>query len=351
MNNNINNNGFSQKLKKSNNNEYEDKFKKMLIEDTINAFSERKIMTTSSALNPKFKDILLKFIEEILFDIKNKKELRNLNEDFILKKIFDFFINKSNYQYKEKILKKILISKNYKQFSKSKEYNFLIKNIRSELRKVYGAFILKDYTHKNKILKMLKNSEDIEGHIALLKLHKSTNERLSHYKELYDIIFDKLPGKVKILDVACGLNPISSVFIRDKIEKYYASDISEEDCAFIRRYFKKVNIRGEAFALDLLEKDSLRKISTIYCDVCFIFKTLDGLERVEKGITEKLLNSINAKIIAVTFPTLSLSGIREIKEHRRVWLEKLLNKINVNWEKKLIDNELLYIIRKNNTKE
>lgn len=286
------------------------------------------------------------FFEDIISDVKNKKELRALDENFVERKLIGFFSDKRNYQYKEKVLKKLSESKTYKQFMKSKEHDFLIKNVRAELRKVYGAFILKEYENKNKILKRLKGANDVEGHIRLLKLHKSTNERLSHYKELYGKIFEGFAGKSIILDLACGLNPIANIFIRDKIKKYYASDISSEDCRFLKEYFSKTRIDNEVFPLDLLEKESLKKLSKIKCDVCFIFKTLDGLERVERNITEKLFKSLNTKIIAVTFPTLSLSGVREIKEYRRLWLEKLLDKLNWKYEKILVENELLYLIEK-----
>ena len=40
-------------------------------------------------------------------DIKSKKELRALDEDFVERKLIDFFKDISNYQYKEKILKKL----------------------------------------------------------------------------------------------------------------------------------------------------------------------------------------------------------------------------------------------------
>lgn len=289
-----------------------------------------------------------KYSPEIVSDVKSKKELRALDEDFVKRKIHDFFDDKSNYQYKEKILEKLSSSKDYRQFMKSKEHDFLIKNVRAELRKVYGAFILKEYEKKNKVLKRLKGPDDLDGHIELLKLHKSTNERLSHYDMLYSKIFEKINGKAVILDMACGLNPIANIFVRNKIKKYYASDISSEDCEFLKEYFDKIGIvDNEVFPLDLVEKESLKKLSKIKCDVCFIFKTLDGLERVERNITEKLFKSINAPFIAVTFPTLSLSGVREIKEYRRVWLEKLLDSLGWKWEKILIENELLYLIEKN----
>jgi hypothetical protein len=285
---------------------------------------------------------------DIISAIKNKRELRVLDEDFIDRKLREFFTDRHNYQYKEKILDKISKSKDFKQFSKSKECDFLLKNVRAELRKVYGAFILKEYKKKHKVLKKLVDQDDEPTHIELLKLHKSTNERLNHYTELYVKILSAFPDdkKLIILDLACGLNPISNFFIRDRIKKYYASDISSEDCKFLKEYFSKTNVDNEVFPLDLVEKESFKKLSAIKCDVCFIFKTLDGLERVERNITENLFKSINANVLAVTFPTLTLSGHREIKEYRRVWLEKLLARLEWKYEKVLIENELLYLIEK-----
>lgn len=295
-------------------------------------------------------DRLKELKADIIFSIKDKRELRALDEDFIDRKLKEFFTDRHNYQYKEKVLDKISKSKDFKQFSKSKECDFLIKNVRAELRKVYGAFILKEYEKKHKVLKKLLNQDDESTHIELLKLHKSTNERLGHYTELYIKIFENIKGEVVILDLACGLNPIANFFIRNKIKKYHASDISSEDCRFLKEYFSKTNIPNEVFPLDLVEKESFKKLSSIKCDVCFIFKALDGLERVERNITEKLFKSINAKILAVTFPTLTLSGHREIKEYRRVWLEKLLSKLDWKYEKALIENELLYLIEKTGQK-
>ncbi|MEM4637721.1 MAG: hypothetical protein QXK76_01675 [Candidatus Woesearchaeota archaeon] len=288
----------------------------------------------------------IKYLPELISDIKSKKELRTLDEDFVERKIYDFFEDIRDYQYKEKIIEKLSKSKDYVQFKKSREYKYLLKKIRAELRKVYGAFILKEYEKRNIILKKLQGENDLEEHIELLKLHKSTNERLSHYKELYEKIFSGFSEKVVVLDIACGLNPISNIFVRDKIKKYYASDISTEDCNFLKTYFSKTNLESEVFPLDLLEEKSFKKLSRINCDVCLIFKALDGLERVKRNITEKLFNAINAKILAVTFPTLSLSGVREIKEYRRLWLENLLRKLGWKWEKHVIENELLYLIKK-----
>jgi hypothetical protein len=262
------------------------------------------------------------------------------------------------------VIIKLQASSDYKKFSKSKEHDFLIKGVRTELRKVYGAFILKDYDKKYALLNQLTpdmdSDEESSVHEELLQLHKSTNERMTHYAELYELIFDKLEesdGEADdrkqakkntyiIMDLACGLNPLSNIFFKEKIKKYYASDISPEDCKFLEAYFRKTKIKSEVFPMDLADEENYRELSKKKCDICFIFKTLDGLERVKRNITEELLRTIDTRYFAVTFPTLTLSGHREIKEHRRVWLEKLLDKLGWKWEKILVENELLYLIEK-----
>ncbi|MFA5796700.1 MAG: hypothetical protein WC916_01525 [Candidatus Woesearchaeota archaeon] len=297
------------------------------------------------------------YLPEIIADIKSKKELHALDDDFIEKKVEQFFHNISNHQYKEKILQKLSTVKTYKQFMKSNERDFLIKGVRTELRKVYGAFILEEYEKKQKILARMQNENDESIHEELLHLHKSTHERFTHYMQLYSTIFgaiatfrdaEKLPLQKQfiILDLACGLNPISNIYFRDKIKKYYASDISSEDCEFLETYFKKTSVPHETFALDLVDKKSHERLSKIPVDICFIFKTLDGLERVERNITEHLLISIHTKFFAITFPTLSIGGLRKIDVKRRVWLERLFDKLRWPYEKHEIENELLYVVKK-----
>jgi len=298
----------------------------------------------------------IKYKSEIIEDIRNKKDLKALDEDFVNKKLDAFFSDIHNNQFKEKILAKLEQSKSYKQFSKSGEHDFLIKTVRAELRKVYGAFILEDYGKKYKILEKLTKGLSPDGemdvHKELFALHKSTKERMSHFEEIYDQIFFLLKNhglkksKYTVLDLACGLNPLSNIYFRNKIEKYYASDISSQDCEFLRAYFQKANIDSEVFPMDLADEKNYPILSRIKCDICFIFKTLDGLERVQRNITQKLLGSINTEYFAITFPTLTLSGHREIKEHRRLWLEKMLDDLGWKWEKQLIENELLYFVGK-----
>ena len=302
-----------------------------------------------------------KYSKELIEDIKDKKELRALDEEFVQNKLVEFFKDKHHEQAKDKFLKKLESSKTYKQFTKSKEYKFLIKELRAELRKVYGVFILEGYEKRKKLLEELKDAETDEEkkelHDKLFLIHKSTKERMDHYEELYQTIFDTiddfektrkvlLEKKYVFMDLACGMNPMSSFLFEEKIKRYYASDISTEDCEFLKEYFDTTNIDAVIFPADLLEPKIFYKLEKIPTDICFIFKTLDGLERVKRDISEDLLKSINTKYFAVTFPTLSIGGVREIKEHRRLWFERLLDKLEWKYEKFTLNSELLYVIQK-----
>ena len=306
--------------------------------------------------------------QELIEDIKDKKELRMLDDEFVKNKLDVFFKERYHNQQKAKFLEKLSRCKTYKQFTKSKEYKFLMRELRSELRRVYGVFILEGYNKRVKILEQLKevpkedrskdNTEYLDLHNQMFSLHKSTKERMDHYENLYQTIFDKIEdfekelktldksGKYVFMDLACGMNPISSLLFREKIKKYYASDISTEDCGFLKEYFDTTDIDAIIFPADLTEDKIWLKLEKIPVDICFIFKTLDGLERIKRDMSESLLKSISTKYFAITFPTLSIGGKREIKEHRRLWLERLLDKLEWPYEKYTMGSELLYVVKK-----
>lgn len=303
---------------------------------------------------------MIPYEKELIENIKDKKELRTLDEDFILSKLEVFFADKSHEREKAAALEKLKNSKSYKQFTKSKECKFLIKELRAELRKVYGVFIMEGYSDRKKLLEELKDTEDESEiraiHDKMFLLHKSTKERVDHYTELYDTIFDTIRNfdpehfdrhqRYVFMDLACGMNPISTILFKEKIKKYYASDISTEDCQFLKDYFDITGIDAIIFPADLTDTKMFLKLEKIPVDICLIFKTLDGLERVHRDISEHLLKSIDTKYFAITFPTLSIGGVREIKEHRRLWFENLLARLGWRYEKFTLGSELLYIIEK-----
>jgi 16S rRNA (guanine(1405)-N(7))-methyltransferase len=245
-------------------------------------------------------------MKELVKKIKSKKELKHLDDDFVIK---------------------LLRQKQIKTHNKrSKEYKALLKEMRKDLRDVYGVFILKNYDKKELWLKEGKIDE-------ILRLHKSTKERFGYYKEVYDRIFSITGFPKKILDLGCGLNPLSYKYLNCK-PYYIASDISKEDLLFIEKFFKEYKIKGRTIKADLTEK-----IPDVKVDVCFMFKLLDSLETLKLNITKKLLRKIKAKYIIVSFPTMSIGGKKEM--HERKWFEELISDAT----KFTIPNEVFYIIK------
>jgi hypothetical protein len=181
---------------------------------------------------------------------------------------------------------------------------------------------------------------------------------MHHYEELYETIFDTIEDfdsedkllnqhhKYVFMDLACGMNPISSIFFKDRIKKYYASDISTEDCKFLKDYFDTTDIDAVIFPADLTDEKLFYKLEKIPVDICFIFKTLDGLERIKRNISGELLQSISTKYFAITFPTVSISGTKDIAMNKRSWFENLLVKLGWTFQKFDISQELLYVVKK-----
>lgn len=280
-----------------------------------------------------------KLIKLLVMDILAKKELSNLNQDYITEKVNDFL--KTHKKINEK-----LKTNDYAKFKRSQEYKEVVKRVRSELREVYGVFILKDYKKRFKLLEKLKKSPSLENHNKILTLHKSSKERLPYYPLIYKRIFEITGSQRRIVDLACGLNPFSYPYLSYKPD-YLACDLAEKDLNFIKEYFKVMKIRGQTRKIDLIKiiKSNLRDIVKKN-DLVFLFKTLDSLETLKKNISEQILKNIRSQFIVVSFSTKSLGGKKIIQKEKRAWFEKLIKKLSYNLNAFEVPGELFYIITK-----
>ncbi|MFC1648608.1 hypothetical protein ACFL1B_04075, partial [Nanoarchaeota archaeon] len=250
-------------------------------------------------------------MQDLITAVKDKKELRGVSDEFVEKVLQDYLDKHPN----------ALEKKDKPHFQRSREYRAMVKEVRAVLREVYGAFILTNYERMRKAIADLNNSPTLVQHKAVLGLHRSSKERLPYYDEIYDEIF-AITGKPKrIMDLACGLNPFSYPWLDCKPE-YLAADISPVLMEFIQGYFDAQGIQGNSFVFDLLKFRPTDFASYAESDVCFLFKTLDSLETMERGFSWKLVEGLPAKWVVVSFATKSFGGRKEIKE--RGWFEKLM---------------------------
>lgn len=287
----------------------------------------------------------------LLENIKSKSQIENLENSFIEDLLEKYFltngdIRKQLEQEYEKKQEKIIKSKKFKQ---------VLKDLRQQIGVVYGSFLTSDFKKKEKILEN-SNEKELE---EFLKLHKSTRERQDSYEIIYEKIFDwynqnnkNSKQNIKIGDFCCGLNPVSSTFFQNYLKENQSfglvcSDLNPSDMNFLNSFFKKYNIKGQAKAYDLSKGDFVKDNLFQNLDLAIFFKALDSLETLNRNISKQILEQIDSKNIIVSFPTKSLVSKVDFDIKKRAWFIKFLEEKSWNYETFQIDNEIFFLIRKN----
>jgi len=237
---------------------------------------------------------------EIINEIKNKKELRNIS-DKVVENILRRELRKKQYLYK-----KLYSIKNIKQLKNDEEFYLLFKEVRRILHELYGLYTPKEDKEIDKIL--FNNEMTLEQKIIeLLMLTRSTAERLNFYKEIYKNIFIEKP--LEILDLASGLNPISIYFSDQKPKKYYYVDISERILDINYQILKELNIENEGWLIDLLDPDD--RIFRHY-QYIFFWKIFPILEKYDFYAPRNLLSKLDFDYLIISFPQKSLGKKRNL---------------------------------------
>ncbi len=254
----------------------------------------------------------------LLSEVKDKKEYRGLSDDFVARVVAPYTAQYNIYSEKEK--KKLL------------------KEVRGQLRSLYGAFLVPGYDRRKKYLASMNAWNDIEKCERILSLHVSSKERLPFYPKIYK----KLQGMVHyttVLDLAGGMNVFSLPWMGHV--HYYGIELNKDDVDFCNAYMEKFKLTGGVRWGDLLSFDTFVKT-----DVCFLFKILEGLEAVERGSTERLLKKLQSPYIVASFATRSLGGGKVISARRLKWFEQL---VPVH-EKFTLGTEVYYVFKREDVK-
>ena len=268
-------------------------------------------------------------VKELIGKIKEKKEFSGIEDRFVRAEIIKYF------QQNPKAMAAVSEGR-----IRSEDYKQTVKHVRAVLRRIYGIFLTKSTEDREKYLE----SKDYE---KILETHLSTKERLHIYPVIYEQIFAVTGEPKVILDLGCGMNPLSYPFMKINAE-YYASELNEADYDFLDKCFKKMGIKGKAIPLDLVEAANNPEMLDVFpeADICFMFKILDEIER-KKGrkTSEALIKAVNAKWLVISFSMKTLRGGPMRKPYRR-WLEQMLTRLGFEFEIIKESNELFYIVKK-----
>jgi 16S rRNA (guanine(1405)-N(7))-methyltransferase len=279
--------------------------------------------------DPKKREILIKEIREKIID---SKKYNGLSEEFI-----------------ENEIKKHLNSNPNLRRVTHKD----IKEIKSKLHRVYSSYQTKK---KRKLTNYIDELASVKDNLQLLNVVDSilsttlsTKERINDYPNIYTEIF-KLTGRpFSIVDLGCGLNPVSYTHMNLKKLNYYAYDISEQDIKFLNDYFKlmqKYELDGKAEILDVRNLSDISGIPN--SDIVFLFKLIDLIDEKNKKTSEELIKSLINKTHAIvaSFSTMTLTR-KSMNLPQRRGFELMLERIGLQFKTISTHNEIFYIIYKN----
>lgn len=223
----------------------------------------------------------------------------------------------------EKLVESVLASSRYREVSPGfireigarelavrSSFKEAVKAAKNKLHQVGGAYFAEKQTYAAWLneLQNLTRSGDRDALLACLQTimshHASTKERLPILVQFYESTLADLPPMHSVLDIACGLNPLALPWmpLMEPIE-YYACDIYTDMIDFLNQFLRMMRVGGQAQVCDIIRACPTREV-----DVAFVLKTLPCLEQVDKAASSRLLRSIHARYLIVSFPIRSLGG-------------------------------------------
>ncbi len=197
-----------------------------------------------------------------------------------------------------------------KELTKGRGHKAALKAVRNKLHQIGGAYQENpiDYAHWASRLERLPR--DLSHPLArqfcseMMAQHASTRERLPVVERFYATTISDLPPVRSLIDLACGLNPLSLPWLPlAEGAQITACDIYADMSAFLQQFFDHFGLNARAETCDLIHAVPPQPVQ-----LALLLKTIPCLEQVDKGIGRRLLEQIQAEVMLISFPIHSLGG-------------------------------------------
>lgn len=197
-----------------------------------------------------------------------------------------------------------------RELGKGRGLKEAIKATKNKLHQVGGAYLDRKLNYPG-WLEELRTAAQAGTWEALLPTcrkimgaHASTRERLPILEQFYATTLTDLPPVRSVLDVACGLNPVAIPWmpLAEGVE-YHACDIYQDLADFLTEFMALLRVQGHAQVCDVTQLSLTRPV-----ELALVLKALPCLEQVEKDVSLRLLEAIQADHLLVSFPAHSLGG-------------------------------------------
>lgn len=177
----------------------------------------------------------------------------------------------------------------------------------------------------------------------LMYTHLSTRERLPILDSFYRDIFAVTGPPRRLLDIACGLNPLAFPWMGLPAAgmDFIAYDIHEPRVDFLNHYFILQGLPPLAYV-----KDVAVGAPTESGDVALFLKEMPRFERNYPGHGRALLDAIDARWLVVSFPTISTHGGRNLTNRYRDFFHEIIDGSGWPVTELLFDTELVFCAEK-----
>jgi 16S rRNA (guanine(1405)-N(7))-methyltransferase len=178
--------------------------------------------------------------------------------------------------------------------------------------------------------------------IEIMRIHDSTRERLALLDTFYAQVFGVTGVPQTILDIACGLNPLSIPWMGLPAgAKFYAYEIHQQRVDFLNRYLALQGVGGGAFNQDILVHPP-REAG----DVALLLKETHRMEKRRHGIVLPLLDALAVRWIVLSSPVRSRTGRHAVKDIYREQIHGIIADRPWTITEIEFENELVYCLDK-----
>lgn len=141
--------------------------------------------------------------------------------------------------------------------------------------------------------------------VEALRTHASTRERIPHLETLYAGIWAHTGTPRGVLDLGCGLGPLTLPWMEIGDARYVAVDVDARPLATVRGFLELV---GQPHLVEA--RDLVAEPPTEEADVALLLKLVTTLDRQDPEAATRLLRALRASHAVVSFATRSLGGRR-----------------------------------------
>ena len=185
-----------------------------------------------------------------------------------------------------------------------------VKAVRGKLHQVAAAYQEKAIPYAEWLTEMKQLPPDINDLAVRAFLsrailsHASTRERAPILHEFFHKCLEPLGSVHSVLDLACGLNPLTIPWMPLQPGFIYSAyDVYGDMVDFLNSFFSSYNLNGTAALCDVTQE-----LPSVSADLTLVLKTIPCLEQVDKSAGQRLLDAISSPNILVSFPARSLGG-------------------------------------------